>query len=67
MIGFHARAEIVSTSASTIELGERAWLSRDELRPENLPRRLVLMPRPRFHRPPLIENGLARARPSISG
>ena len=38
MIGFHAEAESMEFSVNESELESARWLSREELRPENMPK-----------------------------
>jgi NAD+ diphosphatase len=46
MIGFHAEAESLTSPSTSPELESARWLTRDELRPENMPKDgLFFMPR----------------------
>ena len=62
MIGFHAEAECLDFEVNQDELASALWLSREELRPENLPKDgSFFMPRRDFDRPP-ADRGMARPR-----
>jgi NAD+ diphosphatase len=69
MIGFHAEAESLDFSVNKSELEGALWLSRDQLRPENLPKDgSFFMPRRDSIARRLIEEWLGHeAGPSISG
>jgi NAD+ diphosphatase len=69
MIGFHAEAESLDFDVNESELASALWLSRDELRPENLPKDgSFFMPRRDSIARRLIEEWLGHeAGPSISG
>jgi NAD+ diphosphatase len=69
MIGFHAEAESLDYSVNESELESARWLSREELRPENLPKDgSFFMPRRDSIARRLIEEWLGHeAGPSISG
>ena len=69
MIGFHAEAEGLDFSVNQSELESALWLSREELRPENLPKDgSFFMPRRDSIARRLIEEWLGHeAGPSISG
>ena len=62
MIGFHAEAESMEFSVNESELESARWLSREELRPENMPKDgSFFMPRRDFDRPP-PDRGVAGSR-----
>jgi NAD+ diphosphatase len=69
MIGFHAEAEGLDFSVNESELESALWLSREELRPENLPKDgSFFMPRRDSIARRLIEEWLGHETgPSISG
>lgn len=69
MIGFHAEAESLDFEVNLSELESARWMSRDELRPENLPQDgSFFMPRRDSIARRLIEEWLGHeAGPSISG
>lgn len=69
MIGFHAEAESMDFEVNEDELASALWLSREELRPENLPKDgSFFMPRRDSIARRLIEEWLGyEAGPSISG
>ena len=69
MIGFHAEAESMDFEVNQDELASALWLSREELRPENLPKDgSFFMPRRDSIARRLIEEWLGHeAGPSISG
>jgi NAD+ diphosphatase len=69
MIGFHAEAESLDYDVNKSELEAARWLSREELRPENLPKDgSFFMPRRDSIARRLIEEWLGHeAGPSISG
>ena len=69
MIGFHAEAESLDFSVNESELESARWMSRDELRPENLPKDgSFFMPRRDSIARRLIEEWLGHeAGPSING
>jgi NAD+ diphosphatase len=69
MIGFHAEAESMDFEVNLDELASARWLSREELRPENLPKDgSFFMPRRDSIARRLIEEWLGHeAGPSISG
>ena len=69
MIGFHAEAASLDYEVNLDELAEARWLTREELRPENLPKDgSFFMPRRDSIARRLIEEWLGHeAGPSISG
>jgi NAD+ diphosphatase len=69
MIGFHAEAESLEIEVNQDELASARWMSREELRPENLPKDgSFFMPRRDSIARRLIEEWLGHeAGPSISG
>ena len=69
MIGFHAEAESMDFEVNEAELASARWLSREELRPENLPKDgSFFMPRRDSIARRLIEEWLGHeAGPSING
>ena len=69
MIGFHAEAESLDYDVNKSELEAARWLSREELKPENLPKDgSFFMPRRDSIARRLIEEWLGHeAGPSISG
>lgn len=69
MIGFHAEAESLDFEVNQDELASALWLSREELRPENLPKDgSFFMPRRDSIARRLIEEWLGyEAGPSING
>ena len=69
MIGFHAEAESLDFTVNETELEAARWLTREELRPENLPKDgSFFMPRRDSIARRLIEEWLGHeAGPSISG
>jgi len=69
MIGFHAEAESLDFDVNESELESARWLSREELRPENLPKDgSFFMPRRDSIARRLIEEWLGHeAGPSITG
>ena len=69
MIGFHAEAESLDFEVNQDELASACWKSRDELRPENMPKDgSFFMPRRDSIARRLIEEWLGHeAGPSISG
>src|SRR4029453_18847060 len=69
MIGFHAEAESLDYDVNKSELESARWLSREELKPENLPKDgSFFMPRRASIARRLIEEWLGHeAGPSISG
>ena len=69
MIGFHAEAESLDFEVNLDELASARWLSREELRPENLPKDgSFFMPRRDSIARRLIEEWLGHeAGPSING
>ena len=69
MMGFHAEAESLDFEVNQDELASALWLSREELRPENLPKDgSFFMPRRDSIARRLIEEWLGHETgPSISG
>jgi NAD+ diphosphatase len=69
MIGFHAEAEALDFEVNPDELASALWLSREELRPDNLPKDgSFFMPRRDSIARRLIEEWLGHETgPSISG
>jgi NAD+ diphosphatase len=69
MIGFHAEAEALDFEVNKDELESARWMSRDDLRPENMPKDgSFFMPRRDSIARRLIEEWLGHeAGPSISG
>jgi len=69
MIGFHAEAESLDYEVNLDELAEARWMSREDLKPENLPKDgSFFMPRRDSIARRLIEEWLGHeAGPSISG
>jgi NAD+ diphosphatase len=69
MIGFHAEAESLEFEVNLSELESARWMSRDELRPENLPKDgSFFMPRRDSIARRLIEEWLGHeAGPSVGG
>lgn len=69
MIGFHAEAESLDFSVNESELASARWMSREDLRPENLPKDgSFFMPRRDSIARQLIEEWLGHeAGPSING
>jgi NAD+ diphosphatase len=69
MIGFHAEAESLDFEVNLDELVEARWMSRDDLKPENMPKDgSFFMPRRDSIARRLIEEWLGHeAGPSISG
>ena len=69
MIGFHAEAESLNYEVNLDELAEARWMSREDLKPENLPKDgSFFMPRRDSIARRLIEEWLGHETgPSISG